>query len=321
MKIIHAERKSAVLTPSSLACLSRIPTINLTAGCAHGCLYCYTRGYRSHPGQGRIVLYTNTLEKLRDELGRKRKKPKAVYFSPASDLFQPVDEVKELAYGILDLLLGRRISVAILTKGAIPQRHMARLTEDAPNVRVQVGLITLDPNISGMFEPHAATPETRLAQLRRLAEAGVTTQVRLDPIIPSVTDDSESLKRLLSAVAEAGVKDIAVSTLFLRTAVKGAIRRWLPDEEMKRRIFEAYESSNRLAIHASNSTVLALPDSHRQRIHDRVAAIADRLGLRMRVCACKNPDLPSQTCSIAGEWSSAQSSTVQLDLFADKGRE
>ena len=48
VKLIRTKRRSAVLTPSSLACLSRIPTVNLTAGCAHGCLYCYTRGYRAY---------------------------------------------------------------------------------------------------------------------------------------------------------------------------------------------------------------------------------------------------------------------------------
>ena len=33
-ELILAERKSAVLTPSSLACLKHTPTVNLTAGCA-----------------------------------------------------------------------------------------------------------------------------------------------------------------------------------------------------------------------------------------------------------------------------------------------
>ena len=34
IQVIASERKSAVLTPSSLACLAHVPTINLTAGCA-----------------------------------------------------------------------------------------------------------------------------------------------------------------------------------------------------------------------------------------------------------------------------------------------
>jgi len=94
--VIRANRRSAVLTPSSIACLSHMPTINLTSGCAHGCLYCYTRGYTTHPGENKVVLYENTLEKLKDELARKRTKPRAVYFSPSCDLFQPLPEVLSL---------------------------------------------------------------------------------------------------------------------------------------------------------------------------------------------------------------------------------
>ena len=104
-QVIPGERKSAVLTPSSLACLAHVPTVNLTAGCAHECRYCYARGYLTHPGEGKVTFYTNTLAKLREELRRKRKKPATVYFSPSSDPFQPVPEVLNMAYDVFRFLL------------------------------------------------------------------------------------------------------------------------------------------------------------------------------------------------------------------------
>ncbi len=55
VETIKARRKSSVLAPSSIACLSKIPTVNLTAGCAHGCVYCYSRGYSSYPGEGGVM--------------------------------------------------------------------------------------------------------------------------------------------------------------------------------------------------------------------------------------------------------------------------
>ena len=67
-----------------------MPTINLTAGCAIGCVYCYAVGYGSHPDEGSVVLYEDTLERLKRELPRKRKAPRSVFFSPSSDIFQPV---------------------------------------------------------------------------------------------------------------------------------------------------------------------------------------------------------------------------------------
>ncbi len=128
MKVEPVQRKSAILTPSSLACLSKVATINLTRGCAHRCAYCYTRGYRSYPAEDTVGLYVNTAAKLSDELDRKRRLPRLVYFSPSSDLFQPVPEVLDLAFEVLEILLQRGVAVAFLTKGAIPGRHMRLLT-------------------------------------------------------------------------------------------------------------------------------------------------------------------------------------------------
>lgn len=44
------ERRGAVLTPSALACLSGVPSVNISCGCARGCAYCYTRPYPKPSG-------------------------------------------------------------------------------------------------------------------------------------------------------------------------------------------------------------------------------------------------------------------------------
>jgi DNA repair photolyase len=45
VQVTLVDRKSKALTPSRLRCLAHLPTINVTAGCVHGCAYCYIRGY------------------------------------------------------------------------------------------------------------------------------------------------------------------------------------------------------------------------------------------------------------------------------------
>ena len=166
MKVVHIKRKSAVLTPSSLACLANIATINLTAGCAHRCIYCYTQGYTMSPRDGTVHLYANTATKLTQELRRKRRLPRAVYFSPSSDLFQPVPEVLDMALEVLGILFEWGIGVSFLTKGRIPQRHMDLLKANASLVQAQIGLTTVDEGTLGMFEPRAAPPQVRLDQTR-----------------------------------------------------------------------------------------------------------------------------------------------------------
>ena len=314
-QVIPIERKSAVLTPSSLACLARIPTVNLTAGCAHECRYCYARGYLTHPGEGKIRFYTNTLTKLREELRRKRKKPATVYFSPSSDPFQPVPEVLDMAYDVFRFLLESEIGVAFVTKGRIPQRHRDLLAAYAPLVQGRIGIITLDPGIAAAFEPRAAMPEVRLAQAAELTGVQVPVEARLDPILPGVTDGADCLEPLCAALAGIGVRKIAASVLFLRPAVIGSLRRHVEDKTMLNRMLDHFASAKPLAIHADNSRVRALPTEARLEIMERLKSIAHRHGLEVLVCACKNPDISSGSCHISGRWPPAARIGGQLGLF------
>jgi DNA repair photolyase len=317
VEVVPVERRGPVLAQSRLACLKRIPTINLTAGCAHACRYCYTRGYSSYPGEGKILLYANTLARLQKELPRKRQKPEAVYFSSSSDLFQPVPQVRDLAYDLLAFLLEQGIGVAFLTKGEIPDRHFDLLGAHASRVRGQIGLISLDPEIQKTFEPHAAPPGLRLEQAKRLAQAGIQTRVRLDPVLPGLTDDEESLQSLCAALADAGVKQIAVSALFLRPAIVGSLKRTAENREWSRALLKGFEPAEKMRIQAENSMVLALGVEEREKIYGRIRRIAEGQGIKVKVCACKNPDLATGTCSIAGDWSRLPAQPRALALFEE----
>jgi len=318
--IILQERKSAVLTPSSLACLAAMPTINLTAGCAHGCVYCYTRGYRTYPGDEQVVLYSNTLEKLKTELARKRVWPQAVYFSPSSDVFQPVPEVLAMAYEVIAFLLSSGIGVAFLTKGKIPERHLELLAAHPKLVRAQVGLITVDESLLRTLEPHAPPPETRLAQIKALVDAGIATEVRLDPVVPGMTDGEESLTALLRAITAAGVKDIAVSTLFLRASLLSSAQSPEARQLLQRMRRDLYCMATRLGIHAERSHVLALNLQTRERLYSKIRFHAEELGLKVHICGCKNPDISKGTCNIAGQWTKASAIVgrqTQGELFKE----
>ena len=314
MKVISIERKSSVLSRSSLACLDGVATVNLTAGCAHGCVYCYTRGYSAFPRDGTVRVYANTAAKLREELRGRRRLPRVVYFSPSSDLFQPVPEVSDLALEVLGILFERRVGVSFLTKGRIPQAHLELLSANASLVEAQIGLVTLDPRILDAFEPNAAPPSVRLGQARQLIDLGIATTGRLDPILPGLTDDDASLRQLCSAFAEAGVTSLAASTLFLRPAVVSSLKRNLRDRAIRERLLAAFRHAARLAIHAEESSIIALPVETRRAIYGRVRAAAAESGLTARICACKNPDLACGRCHIAGRRAAGPEAT-QLELF------
>lgn len=315
-EVIRAERKSAVLTPSSLACLKQTLTINLTAGCAHECRYCYAHGYLTHPGEGKVRFYTNTLTKLREELHRKHRKPTTVYFSPSSDPFQPIPEVLEMVYDTFRFLLESEIGVVFVTKGLIPTRHRSLLAAHAPLVQGRIGLITLDPKIAAAFEPHAASPEVRLSQAAELIAANVRIEARLDPILPGLTDDTDCLESLCAALTHAGVRTIAASVLFLRPAIVGSLRRHIENKPMLNKLLDSFVGAKPLAIHAGNSRVRAIPASKRLEIMERLQCVAQRYGMDVLVCACKNPDIAAGSCHISGRQAAVRCTVGQRELFS-----
>jgi DNA repair photolyase len=316
--LVGANRKSAVLTPSSLACLKDMPAINLTSGCVHGCIYCYARGYSTYPGESKVVVYENTLDKLKGELLFKRRKPQAVYFSPSSDIFQPIPEVLELGYSILEFLFSKGIGVAFLTKGRMPDKTLKLLIKHADKVRAQIGIITPDDSVRRIFEPNAASIEVRLQQMGKMAAGGIKVEARLMPILPGITDTAESLDRLFKLIANTGVKQAAISTLFLRPAIAESLGRLVPDKQSVGILLDFYKGSGHLPVHAAHSSVIPLPRSKREEIYTYVRKVANKYAIDVSVCGCMNPDIGG-TCNIGGTWPKSSESDAQLNLFDHKG--
>ena len=299
--VILIERKSAVLSSSSLACLSHIPSINLTSGCAHNCIYCYAPGYSTYPGENKVIIYKNTLDKLTNELLHKKNKPPAVYFSPSSDIFQPIPEVLELSHSVLEFLLTRGIGVAFLTKGYIPDITLRLFLNHADKVRAQIGIITHDDDIRYIFEPKAANTDKRLEQMTRMIAGGIAVEARIVPILPGITDVPDSINRLYGAISNTGVKHVALSTLFLRPAIVASLRRHISNKVTFKKLLDFYTDERRLPVHAGHSFVTPLPRLKRQEIYARFSQIARKYDISLSICGCMNPDIGG-TCNIAGRW-------------------
>ena len=173
--LITKNRISNVLTPSQLRCLSEIATINITAGCFHNCIYCYTKGYSQYPGDDKIILFGNTADKLKQELVHKRKKPQAVYFCPSCDPFQPVSEILDQTYKTMATLLKAGIGVQFLTKAVVPSDFVTLFGRYNNLVCGQIGLTSVDDNTRKIFEPKTASVSEKLATMKNLVEIGIIT--------------------------------------------------------------------------------------------------------------------------------------------------
>jgi DNA repair photolyase len=315
MELVILRRTSQVLASARLSCLGQLPVLRLASGCVHGCLDCYAQGSCGPGGARRVVVAENLMEKLRDELSHRRAKPPAVCLDFSSDPFQPVPELLDRTYEVLDFLLGEGVGVVFQTKAKIPQRHVELLLAHAGLVRAIVGLVTLDRRLLRIFEPRTATPRTRLAQMRRLAAGGVATMARVDPILPGLTDDPDTMHGLCAALAAAGIREIAAGVLVLRPALADALRNRLARPKLFDRLAESF-SHGPSQRPGGGSAVRVLPAARRRRIFEWLTTIAAQHGIQVHVCACKNADLAGESCKLAGRWSPLEIVERQLALFS-----
>jgi DNA repair photolyase len=295
------ERRGAVLTPSGLACLAGVPTVNISSGCAHGCVYCYGRGYSQYPGEGTVHVYRDTAARVAAELKRKRRKPVAAYFCPSCDAFQPLDAVLEQSYRAMAAILDVGIGVEFVTKGAVPDRFLDLFSRHRGRVSGQVGLTTLDEALRAALEPGAASVNERLRSIARLKEVGVNVSVRADPLIHGVTDGDGDVAALMAASRERGVTDVAASYLFLRPAVTASLKRHVADRALVERILAPYAQGFHFALRGGAGGGLALPEAIRRAAFDRLKHLAAGHGLQVHICGCKNPDVATGRCHLVRE--------------------
>lgn len=317
MRLRKVIRRSPVLKAPAFGCLRGIPSVNLTRGCLHACVYCYARAFPETP-RGEVWLYGNLAERLRTELRRlsaRGRLPRAVTFSTASDLFQPHPEVRALAFEILRIVLSAGLRVSFLTKGYIPEETWPLFADFSSQIRPRVGLVSISRDYHRLFEPRTAPPSVRLSQLERFSAMGLEPSVRIDPVIPGLTDREEALEALFRRLSLAGVKEVSVSYLVLRPGVIRQMARELP-AGIFRAILKCYEGQPWQKVITSATTKLVRREI-RERGYALFREVGRAYGLRVRICGCKNPDLPFEDC-VPWERGTPDENLWDLPLFSEK---
>ncbi len=292
--IVQKEKKSPALKKCNFGCLSGFHAINVTNGCMHYCVYCYARGYPNAPPKGIVELYSNLPDLIRRELRRKRKIPDIVIFNTSSDCFQPHPEILKVTYRCMEELLKWGIHISFLTKGYIPDSFISLFSKKKHLVRAQIGLVSLSKEYSSKFEPFSPLPEKRLENIERLVSIGIIPDVRIDPIVPFLTDTEENIKELLSALKELGVKRVTMSYLHIRPLIIDNLKKELDPKIMK--LLETCYFNRPWQKVGTSTLSKLLPLELRRRGYERIRSIAKSLGIDATICHCKNPDIKSSFC-------------------------
>ncbi len=282
-------RRGPILRPSRG--LEGVYGLDLTAGCLIGCPFCHIRGSRRDPGGGRVRFDPLTALGLDTALDDGEGQVRRVVFSPFSDPLPRDRAVRAEATRVVDRLLGRGVEVVLMTRGRIPKALMKRMTEQAELCSVAVGLTTMSKTLMKTLEPGAATPVGRLRDLRRLAEAGIDVEVRLEPMIAGLTDIRENLVPLFRALAQAGVRRLVTHYLFLVPNLLDRLAEDLAPLGWSERLRQDFENGPVFPVGSIGNTKHYPRDLRREGLA-RMTSWAAEHGLTLTTGAGQNPDMP-----------------------------
>ncbi|MDP7702584.1 Rv2578c family radical SAM protein [Mycobacterium sp. TY815] len=228
--------KSALNKVPNASALPFRYTVNGYRGCSHACRYCFARPTHEYLDfdvgtdfDTQIVVKTNVVEVLRQELRRPSWQRETVALGTNTDPYQRAEGRYALMPGIISALAESGTPMSILTKGTLLRRDLPLIAQAAQQVplSVAISLAVGDPDLHRDVEPGTPTPQARLALITAILEAGLGCHVMVAPVLPHLTDSTEHLDALLGQIASAGATSVTVFGLHLRGATRGWFMAWL----------------------------------------------------------------------------------------------
>ena len=193
-------------------------SLNPYTGCDHHCVYCYITGYivdafRCRPKD-------NVINQLRREL-KKIDKDIPISMANSSDPYPRMEKSLGLTRKVLRLFVEEEITFQIVTKSDIVVRDIDLLKE--AKCCVAVTITTMDESVAKTLEPGAPPPGKRVHALKKLKSNGIPVSVRIDPVIPGLTDPLQVLDEVHFA------DHVTASTLKLRADAVKRMEAVVPD--------------------------------------------------------------------------------------------
>jgi DNA repair photolyase len=287
--ITRVSQARPLLKPGPFAQQPEVMSLDYIDGCGHGCPFCPVRLGHDGDALGQIRLAADASARLQDELLDLPSQPKAVFLSPNSDPFPPLNEIQHETGRIVEVLARQGIDVWLMTRGFIRPDLLKVLGRHASKVKVTMAMTTLDRPLQRLLEPLTAPPRLRLKTIQSLRELGITCNAALEPLIPSVTDTRENLLPVLEALAQAGVRSVTVGYLVLHHRNEELLRNNLRPQGLDTLVLDEYAHGPHLRTGRGMSGRF-LPRSRRQHGYAALMSMAAGFGLRVSVNALTNPD-------------------------------
>jgi len=272
-----------VVRSAFCTCLPKFNINTYLGRCAHGCIYCYAVKFPSFRGPAVPRL------KLKEEIAKMAETTKTrwpVMLSDTTDPYQPLEKEYEITRRCLEVLAEKGYPLLIVTKSDLVTRDID-LFKKTQTV-VSITITTPREETARTIEPYTPSPKSRFKALRQVAEEGIPTVVRIDPIIPSVNWDLDELEEIVSRAADVGVKQVTASTLKL---VKGLFQTLKNENPALFRVLqEAYSEGEWV------SGYKYLNRTERWKILNELRGIVLKHGLKFATCREGFPQLNNTVC-------------------------
>lgn len=198
------------LTPTSGYLAGYSHTLNPYVGCAFGCSYCYVRRmpvglFRGEPWGTWADAKKADPAKLAQEIAKaKRKGSVTVFFSSATDPYQPLEAKTGLTRSLLEAMADEPPDfVLVQTRSPLVARDADVLARLGDRVRVSLTVETDREDVRRALAPSSPPIAARLRALRELRDAGIATQAAVSPLAPH----TPAFARLLAETAPRVVVD------------------------------------------------------------------------------------------------------------------
>jgi len=185
--------------------------MNLYRGCQHHCIYCDSRSlcYGIDDFDGEVLIKTNAIDLLRDELSRKRRKG-IIGTGSMHDAYMPLEEKVGLTKRALEVIAEFGFGVHVVTKSDLVLRDIPILKKISRyhTAAVSLTITTIDDELSKKIEPGAPPTSARFRALKELSNAGIETRIALMPTLPFIEDTEENVVAIVEEAHRCGVQAI-----------------------------------------------------------------------------------------------------------------
>ncbi len=145
------------------------------------------------------------------------------------------------------------------------------------------------------MEPNASTVDERLDTLEKLHRAAVSCEIRVDPLIPGLTDTADRFEKTMRQASLRGVTHGILSYLFLRRGNMTRLSTQYGDWHFRK--IAASMFTQKIENYANSANTIRVPSTeYRQSKYKELQAIGIAYGITLGLCACKNPDITTACC-------------------------